>query len=159
MTEERKVIDETNYSYQMPKAFGPSVVGKGGDPLFMNVRATKAQLEELLDETTTVQDWIQRETCNNVALACLDNENLKIAFLLVDSKVGPTNDDVLMFEYLKYYNIKVKVIGTKCDKVGSTLVLKQKKMIYTKLNISPDDVIMTSSESKKGINEIHNLLI
>ena len=89
----------------------------------------------------------------------LDNENLKIAFLLVDSKVGPTNDDVLMFEYLKYYNIKVKVIGTKCDKVGSTLVLKQKKMIYTKLNISPDDVIMTSSESKKGINEIHNLLI
>ena len=77
MTEEKKVIDEANYSYQAPRQRGPAAIGKGGDPLFMNIRATKTQLEELLDETTTVQDWIQRETCNNVALACLNNENLK----------------------------------------------------------------------------------
>ena len=89
----------------------------------------------------------------------IDNNNLKIAFLLVDSKVGPTGDDVLMYEYLKYYNIQVKVIGTKCDKVGTTLVLKQRKMIAEKLKISSNDVIMTSSNSKKGINEIHNLLV
>lgn len=88
-----------------------------------------------------------------------DNPNLKIAFLLVDTKVGPTADDVLMYEYLKYFNIPIKVIGTKSDKVGSTLVLKHKKMIATKLKISLDDIIMTSSESKKGINEIHSLLI
>lgn len=88
-----------------------------------------------------------------------DNPNLKIAFLLVDTKVGPTADDVLMFEYLKYFNIPIKVIGTKCDKVGSTLVLKHKKMIASKLNISLDDIIMTSSETKRGINEIHNLLV
>lgn len=30
-----------------------------------------------MEETQTVQDWVQRETSNNVALACLDNENLK----------------------------------------------------------------------------------
>ena len=77
MAQEKRIIDERNYSYQAPKLSGPSAVGKGGDPLFMNVRATKAQLEELLDETTTVQDWIQRETCNNVAISCLNNENLK----------------------------------------------------------------------------------
>ena len=73
MTEERKVIDEANYSFQAPKPLGPAAIGKGGDPLFMNIRATKAQLQELLDETSTIQDWVQRETCNNVALSCLNN--------------------------------------------------------------------------------------
>ena len=64
MTEEKKVIDETNYSFQAPLPSGPAAVGRGGDPLLMNIRATKAQLQELLDETTTIQDWVQRETCN-----------------------------------------------------------------------------------------------
>ena len=41
------------------------------------ISATKEQLLELMEETQTVQDWVQRETSNNVALACLDNENLK----------------------------------------------------------------------------------
>ena len=77
MSEEKKIIDETNYAQHIPRPKGPSAVGKGGDPLFMNIRASKTQLEELLDETTTIQDWVQRETCNKVALSCLNNENLK----------------------------------------------------------------------------------
>ena len=31
-----------------------------------------------------------------------DNPNLKMCFLLVDTKVGPTADDVLMYDYLKF---------------------------------------------------------
>lgn len=96
MSEERKIIDETNYSYQAPRPSGPAAIGRGGDPLFMNVRATKAQLEELLDETTTVQDWIQRETCNNVALACLDNENLKEIYFEIKDGFGEYGPIMLM---------------------------------------------------------------
>ena len=72
-----KVIDEANYQIHAPKQSGPSAVGRGGDPLFRRINATKEQLLELIEETQTVQDWIQRETSNNVALSCLDNENLK----------------------------------------------------------------------------------
>lgn len=96
MAEERKVIDETNYSYQAPRPNGPAAIGKGGDPLFMNIRATKTQLEELLDETTTVQDWIQRETCNNVALACLNNENLKEVYFEIKDGFGEYGPITLM---------------------------------------------------------------
>lgn len=96
MSEERKVIDESNYSYQAPRPLGPAVIGKGGDPLFMNVRATKAQLEELLDETTTIQDWVQRETCNNVALTCLDNENLKEVYFEIKDGFGEFGPIILM---------------------------------------------------------------
>lgn len=73
----QKVIDEASYNIRAPRQFGPSAIGKGGDPLFRNIRATKEQLINLLDETATVQDWVQKETCNNVALSCLNNENLK----------------------------------------------------------------------------------
>ena len=96
MAEEKKVIDETNYSYQAPRPNGPAAIGKGGDPLFMNIRATKTQLEELLDETTTVQDWIQRETCNNVALACLKNENLKEIYFEIKDGFGEYGPITLM---------------------------------------------------------------
>ena len=56
---------------------GPSAIGEGGDPLFRRIRASKEQLIELLNETVTIQDWIQRETSNKVALNCLENEDLK----------------------------------------------------------------------------------
>lgn len=77
-TGERKIIDESQYVIRSTqRESGPSAVGRGGDPLFRRIRATKEQLSELLEETQTVQDWLQRETSNNVALSCLDNENLK----------------------------------------------------------------------------------
>lgn len=96
MAEERKIIDETNYNYQVPRVSGPVAVGKGGDPLFRNIRATKAQLEELLEETTTVQDWIQRETSNNVALSCLNNENLKDVYFEIKDGFGDYGPILLM---------------------------------------------------------------
>ena len=96
MAEERKIIDETNYSFQAPLPSGPAAIGKGGDPLFMNIRASKAQLEELLDETTTIQDWIQRETSNNVALTCLNNENLKEIYFEIKDGFGEYGPIILM---------------------------------------------------------------
>lgn len=96
MSDERKIIDETNYSYQAPQPFGPAAVGRGGDPLFMNIRATKEQLQELLDETTTIQDWIQKETCNNVALSCLNNENLKEIYFEIKNGFGDYGPMLLM---------------------------------------------------------------
>lgn len=91
-----KVIDEANYRIRAPRQNGPAAVGRGGDPLFRNIRATKEQLIELLDETTTVQDWVQRETCNNVALACLDNENLKEIYFEIKDGFGEYGPIMLM---------------------------------------------------------------
>lgn len=91
-----KIIDESQYKAPpVPKAPGP-VLGKGGDPLFRKIKATKEQLVELLDETTTVQDWIQRETCNNVALTCLNNENLKEIYFEIKDGFGEYGPILLM---------------------------------------------------------------
>ena len=132
MSEERKIIDESNYSYQMPRQLGPAAIGKGGDPLFMNVRATKAQLEELLDETTTVQDWVQRETCNNVALACLDNENLKEIYFEIKDGFGEYGPIMLMgFKTPQGVEIpRLKIL----DKNGDVLEVLTGPMAMDELN-------------------------
>lgn len=87
-----------------------------------------------------------------------NNPNLKITFLLVDTLVGPTKDDILMYEYLKYHKLNVKIIGTKMDKVGKSKVLSYKKIIKEKLNIDNNDIYLTSANDKKGFDEINNLM-
>lgn len=83
-----RVIDESAYRIQAPKEYGPTAVGRGGDPLFRRISATKEQLLELMEETQTIQDWVQRETSNNVALSCLDNENLKEIYFEIKDGFG-----------------------------------------------------------------------
>lgn len=83
-----KVIDEANYKIRGPREKGPTAVGRGGDPLFRRIRATREQLLELMEETQTVQDWVQRETCNNVALSCLESEDLKEVYFAIKDGFG-----------------------------------------------------------------------
>ena len=87
-----------------------------------------------------------------------DNPNLKTVFLLVDTFVGPTGDDCLMYEFLMYHNFKVKVIATKTDKVGNSKLYERKKNIYKKLNCTEDDVFYTSSEKKIGFDKISSYI-
>lgn len=144
MTEERRIIDETNYSYQAPRPMGPAAIGRGGDPLFMNVRASKAQLEELLDETTTVQDWVQRETCNNVALACLNNENLKEIYFEIKDGFGEYGPIMLMgFKTPQGVEIpRLKIL----DKNGDVLEVLTGPMAMDELNKRA----LAYKESKSG---------
>lgn len=83
-----KVIDEANYKIRAKRESGPTAIGRGGDPLFRRIKATKEQLIELMEETQTVQDWVQRETSNNVAISCLDNENLKEIYYEIKDGFG-----------------------------------------------------------------------
>ena len=85
------------------------------------------------------------------------NDNLKMVFLLVDTKVGPTKDDMLMYEYLKYLNVPFTIVSTKSDKIGSTLVYRALKEIKNK--ISDVSIIATSSTTKKGIDELEQIIV
>lgn len=90
----------------------------------------------------------------------LTSPNLKLCFLLVDIRNKPTQDDILMYEYLKHFNIKVVVIATKSDKVGTTLVLRHLKQVKETLKLSKDDIcVAVSSETKKGIEEVWNIIL
>ncbi len=85
----------------------------------------------------------------------IHRENLKQVFLLIDFRHKPTNNDILMYNYLKYYKIPVTIIGTKCDKVGITNQQKQRTSILNELDlVVGDDFIMFSSVSKVGKEDV-----
>lgn len=86
-------------------------------------------------------------------------ENLKCVFLLIDYRHKPTEDDCLMYDFLKYYNLKVQVIATKYDKVGKNNREKQNKIIRDTLKLEEnEDFIPFSTVSKKGKEEVYQLI-
>ena len=94
-----------------------------------------------------------------IARYITQREELKTAFLLVDMRHEPTNQDKQMYDFLRYYDVPVCVIGTKLDKLKRSEIEKNKKVIRVKLGMSLDDpFIVTSSESKLGIEDVLNYI-
>lgn len=86
-------------------------------------------------------------------------ESLKCVFLLIDYRHKPNEDDVLMYDFLKYYNLNIKVIATKYDKVGKNAREKQNKLIKDTLKLSEgEDFIPFSTVSKKGRDEVYEVI-
>ena len=88
-----------------------------------------------------------------------NRSNLKHVFLLIDYRHKPTEDDVLMYEFLKYYNLDITIVATKYDKISRYNRLKQDKLIKDTLKLSADDEFVTfSTITKKGRSEILDIL-
>jgi len=86
-------------------------------------------------------------------------ENLKSVFMLIDYRHKPTEDDCLMYEFLKYYNLEVHIIATKYDKVKASLRDKQNKIIRDTLKLKEgENFIPFSSFTKKGKDEVYEIL-
>ena len=88
-----------------------------------------------------------------------NRDNLKEVFLLIDFRHKPTNDDLLMYNFLKYYNLNITIIATKVDKIGKTLREKQEKLIKDTLGITENDnFILFSSSTKLGKSSVTNII-
>ena len=86
-------------------------------------------------------------------------ESLKCVFLLIDYRHKPTEDDCLMYEFLKYYNLNIKVVATKYDKVSKNNREKQNKLIRDTLKLTNDeDFIPFSTVYKTGRDEIYDVI-
>lgn len=83
-------------------------------------------------------------------------ENLKKVFLLIDYRHKPTEDDVLMYNFLKYYNLNISVVATKYDKITKNGRVKQDKIIKETLGI--EEFIPWSTITKKGREDVLNII-
>lgn len=77
-------------------------------------------------------------------------ENLRLVIQLVDLRHNPTEDDVLMYNYLKHFDIPTLVICTKEDKIAKGKVQKHLKIIKDKLELEPEDSIISYSSIKNN---------
>ena len=82
-------------------------------------------------------------------------KNLKQVFMLIDFRHKPSSDDIMMYDYLKYYKLPVTIVATKTDKVGITLQQKQRNLILDNLDlVVGNDFVTFSNVTKEGKKEI-----
>ena len=85
-----------------------------------------------------------------------NREQLKEVFMLIDFRHKPSSDDILMYKYLKYYNLKVAVVATKIDKISFGQREKYKNIILNTLELQDGDkLVLFSSVTKDGKKEIY----
>ncbi|HAC1784211.1 TPA_asm: YihA family ribosome biogenesis GTP-binding protein [Listeria monocytogenes] len=81
-------------------------------------------------------------------------EQLRGVIQIVDLRHKPTEDDRMMYEFLKYYDIPVIVVATKADKIPRIKWQKNAKIVRETLDFDPDDkFVLFSSETKMGKDE------
>ena len=86
-------------------------------------------------------------------------ESLKCVFLLIDYRHKPTEDDCLMYDFLKYYNLKIKIVATKYDKVSKNSREKQNKLIKDTLKLPKnEEFIPFSTVYKTGKEEVYEAI-
>ncbi len=88
-----------------------------------------------------------------------ERKNLKCVFLLVDFRHKAQGNDILMYNYLKYYNIPCVVVATKYDKIKASQKDKCEKSLKESLKlVEGDKLVLFSSVTKKGREEIYHIL-
>ena len=82
-------------------------------------------------------------------------KNVKLAIVIVDSRIGLTQDDIDMKEYLESKNIKYIIAANKIDKLSNNELNNNKRMFFNDYRY----VIYVSALKKTNINELNNRII
>ena len=84
---------------------------------------------------------------------------LKYVFLLIDSRHKPSENDIMMYEWIVSQGVNPIIIATKTDKLKRSQIKGQMELIMKTLNLtSKEQLLAFSSETKVGVNELWEII-
>lgn len=87
------------------------------------------------------------------------SKQLKLVFLLIDIRHKPSENDCLMYHWMKDRGFAPVIIATKLDKINRSQIQKQLKLIRDTLQVDKGTIMIPfSALSKQGRDEIYDLL-
>lgn len=87
------------------------------------------------------------------------SKQLKAVFLLIDIRHKPSENDIIMYEWVCRMGYRPIIIATKLDKINRSQIQKQVKLIRTTLEAEKDTVIIPfSAQTKQGREEIYEII-
>ena len=87
------------------------------------------------------------------------SKKLQAVFLLIDIRHDPSENDIMMYDWMVNQGFEPIIIATKSDKLKKTQIDAHIKVIREVLNVEPDTIIIPfSSMSKEGREEIWDLI-
>ena len=97
---------------------------------------SKLSKQEQVNMGKFIEDYLQ------------NSKNIALIVLLLDIRHNPTNDDIMMLDYIKKTNLPYMLVCNKADKFAPTKVEPEVKKIKEFLNLSFSVVIPFSAERK-----------
>ena len=89
----------------------------------------------------------------------MNRDALKRVFLIIDYRNKPMEDDILMYNFLKYYHKEVTIVATKYDKVSKSKRAKIEKVLNSTFDLQDtDNIIYFSSVTKEGKDEVIGII-
>ena len=83
-----------------------------------------------------------------------ERENITLIIFLVDIRHNPTQDDMLMYNYILRSNLPFVVLTNKADKIAITKVDNEVNRIKETLGISYSVILPFSAERKVYIEKV-----
>lgn len=84
-----------------------------------------------------------------------DREPLKMVLQIIDIRHPPSKDDILMYDWLKHFDIPVCLVTTKADKIPKSKWDKHVKVIKQEIGFrGGDQHVLFSSETGLGRDEL-----
>ena len=84
---------------------------------------------------------------------------LKYVFLLIDSRHKPSENDIMMYEWILSKGVNPIIVATKIDKLKRSQVKGQLELIMSTLNLtSKEQLLPFSSETKAGVSELWKII-
>ena len=103
--------------------------------------------EEAVEYAKMMDDYFSRK------------DRIKLVVMITDSRIGLTEDDLDMKEYLEDLNIEYVIVANKIDKLSNNQLSNNKRMFFNNF----DNVIFVSAEKKTNIEAlkiyINNLIV
>jgi GTP-binding protein len=85
----------------------------------------------------------------------VNRRQLKKIILLVDCRHKPTEDDKIMYSFIKHYGYDCTVVATKSDKLTRNQLNKNLAMLKAELNLEKGDSLLPfSSLNRQGKEEL-----
>ncbi len=87
------------------------------------------------------------------------SRQLKAVFLLIDIRHKPSENDCIMYDWIRSHGFFPIIIATKQDKINRSQIQRQIKLIRETLQVEKDTVIIPfSAATKQGREEIYEII-
>ena len=100
----------------------------------------KRSQKEAIEYSNMMDDYFNREN------------KIKLVVMIVDSRIGLTQDDLDMKEYLEDMNLNYIIVANKIDKLSNNQLFNNKNKLFKDYK----NVIYVSAEKNKNLDLIHN---
>ncbi|MCR5097286.1 MAG: ribosome biogenesis GTP-binding protein YihA/YsxC [Erysipelotrichaceae bacterium] len=95
--------------------------------------------KQLIEFSNMMDDYFSRK------------DKIRLVVMITDSRIGLTNDDKDMLDYIKDKGFHYLIVANKIDKLSNNQLSNNKNKLYKEY----EHVVYVSAEKKKNIEQIH----